>query len=189
VPVARAREIVCGPAESLTQLEAQRLTGKYPEGSSATTGGSGRGLAASALGAGNAACVASGYSNATSVRPTLPARRHAAPFNPRRMAPARTTLSNPSLPTSAASKGWQLQGGWGGAGHDQARGTRAAAPALPVVIAGPFLPADTAPVHEPLMRAHVHDEPQRWPASIPAAFLLPVCVLDDGIFAAEQFHP
>ena len=39
------------------------------------------------------------------------------------------------------------------------------------------------------MRAHMHDEPQRRRAAIPAVLLGPVHVLDDGVFAAEQFPP
>ena len=45
----------------------------------------------------------------------------------------------------------------------------------------------SAPVRKPLMRAHIHDEPQRRPASIPTVLLTPVHVLDDGVLTAEQF--
>jgi hypothetical protein len=51
----------------------------------------------------------------------------------------------------------------------------------PVVLAGPFLPAAAAPVREPLVRAHVHDEPQRRPRAVRAILLVPVHVLDDGV--------
>ncbi len=63
------------------------------------------------------------------------------------------------------------------------------APALPIVITRAFPPAATAPVRQPLMRAHPHDEPQRRPAAIPAVLLVPADVLDDGVFAAEQLCP
>ena len=63
------------------------------------------------------------------------------------------------------------------------------APALPLVIAGALLPADPAPVREPLVQADVHDEPQCRPASIPVVLLAPVHVLDDGVLAAEQIRP